>query len=311
MKFLRTFTILIIVITTISISIVYAKENQIGNTHSLNNNIQNKNRVVFLKNIFFKCEYYDIVENMELSRKKQIVEEKERQKIKETADNKKTTNKKTQKEEKKTKTETVTNEKTETDEKKEKQTAFNIENNKDVNYKIIVDSSHPFDESWYSQINIVENVNRYGTKHKVEEKTHEAFLALQQDLLNDGICIEIDSALRTMDDDLRLRNRFVEQYGEGYVATYMAAPGTSDHLTGLSIDLCIDKDGVCIDENDDMLAETEIFEKIHSKIANYGFVLSYPQGKSCTYEPWHIRYIGDIETAKYLRENNIAIFEYF
>jgi D-alanyl-D-alanine carboxypeptidase len=41
------------------------------------------------------------------------------------------------------------------------------------------------------------------------------------------------------------------------------------------LDIVIRKDGVLIYENEDMIAEPEIFAKIHSKLADYGFILRY------------------------------------
>ena len=45
--------------------------------------------------------------------------------------------------------------------------------------------------------------------------------------------------------------------------------------TGLAIDVCLEKDGRRIDDNDEMIAEKEIFAKVHEKLAKYGFILRY------------------------------------
>ena len=55
-----------------------------------------------------------------------------------------------------------------------------------------------------------------------------------------------------------------------------------------------------------MIKETEIFAKIHAKLAKYGFILRYLEGKDditgYSYEPWHLRYIGDVNIAKEIYE---------
>ena len=67
-----------------------------------------------------------------------------------------------------------------------------------------------------------------------------------------------------------------------------------------------------ISDNDEMIAEREIFSKIHSKLAKYGFILRYLDGKDAitgySYEPWHFRYINDPEVAKEYIEKHMRHF---
>ena len=55
----------------------------------------------------------------------------------------------------------------------------------------------------------------------------------------------------------------------------MAKPGYSEHHTGLALDICLVVNGTVIDDNDEMIAQREIFAKIHEKLADYGFILRY------------------------------------
>ena len=63
-----------------------------------------------------------------------------------------------------------------------------------------------------------------------------------------------------------------------------------------------------------MIAEREIFSKIHSKLANYGFILRYLENRESstgyTYEPWHLRYIGDKKIAKEIMDKDMTLEEY-
>ena len=61
---------------------------------------------------------------------------------------------------------------------------------------------------------------------------------------------------------------------------------------------------------DDYLAE---FKWIKDNAHNYGFIVRYLKDKEnitgYIYEPWHLRYVGDI--AKFLYENNLTLEEYY
>ena len=74
------------------------------------------------------------------------------------------------------------------------------------------------------------------------------------------------------------------------------------------------KVGVVIDDNDDMIAEKEIFAKVHERLADFGFILRYPEGKEditgYAYEPWHLRYVGSAEIAKEITERGLTLEEY-
>ena len=148
---------------------------------------------------------------------------------------------------------------------------------------------------------------------KVEKKTLEAFRALQADLEKEGIYILLDSTYRSVARQEEIWAEFEEEYGLDYVKQYVAVPGYSEHHTGLVIDICVIKDGVIINNNDDMIAERELFAKIHAKLADYGFILRYQEGKEditgYAYEPWHFRYVG-VEAAKAIAEQGLTLEEY-
>ena len=67
-------------------------------------------------------------------------------------------------------------------------------------------------------------------------------------------------------------------------------------------------------DNEKMIAEKDIFSKIHQKLAKYGFILRYSEGKDnitgYSYEPWHFRYIDDAKIAKEIMDKNITLEEY-
>lgn len=91
---------------------------------------------------------------------------------------------------------------------------------------------------------------------------------------------------------------------------YVAAPGTSEHQSGLALDVSCPEIHMELTEE---FAETRegIWLKTHAPL--YGFILRYPAGKEeitqVPYEPWHIRYVTKA-LASYLSLTGITLEEY-
>jgi D-alanyl-D-alanine carboxypeptidase len=184
-----------------------------------------------------------------------------------------------------------------------------------IDYLVLVNKENQLPENW-EEILILVTVPDFegGHDHRVEYEAYDMFVLLREDLLSEGIQIELDSCYRSVAEQQDIWDRFTEEYGIDYVRQYVAVTGFSEHQTGLAIDICIVKDGVTIDDNDLMIAEAEIFARIHAKIADYGFILRYPQGKEditgYSYEPWHLRYVGSPEVAHEIMDNGLTLEEY-
>ena len=183
-----------------------------------------------------------------------------------------------------------------------------------INYLVLVNKQNKLPDDWEANVELVDAKNKYGDEYKVEKKAYEQFLEMQKELANEGIVIELDSVTRSVAEQQTLWDKWTVEYGEAYVKKYVAVPGYSEHHTGLAIDICIEKDGKRINDNDDMIAEKEIFAKIHTKLAKYGFILRYLDGKDSItgygYEPWHFRYINDPEVAKEIMDKGLTLEEY-
>ena len=181
-------------------------------------------------------------------------------------------------------------------------------------YMVLVNMAHKLPDDWESKVVLKEATNRYGETYKVEEKALEQFEKLQKECADEGIYIELDSTTRSVAEQQKLWDDWTVEKGEDYVKKYVAVPGYSEHHTGLAIDVCLDKDGKRIDDNDDMIAEKEIFAKVHAKLAKYGFILRYLEGKDAetgySYEPWHFRYINDPTIAKEIMDKGITLEAY-
>ena len=183
-----------------------------------------------------------------------------------------------------------------------------------INYLVLVNKQNKLPDDWEANVELVESKNKYGETYKVEKKALEKFLEMRAELAKEGIVIELDSVTRSVAEQQTLWDNWTVEYGEDYVKKYVAVPGYSEHHTGLAIDICIEKDGKRINDNDEMIAEKEIFAQIHTKLAKYGFILRYLEGKDDItgygYEPWHFRYIDDAEVAKEIMDKGLTLEEY-
>ena len=184
----------------------------------------------------------------------------------------------------------------------------------DTRCLLLVNKTHKLPDNWESGIRLLTMKNAYDEDIQVEEESCKAFQALREDLLKDGVDIELDSCYRSVARQEALWAEFEAAYGLDYTQKYVAVPGFSEHHTGFAVDVCLIKDGKLIYENDDMMKETAIWEKVHRKLADYGFILRYPADKTditgYSYEPWHLRYVGDPAVAQEITDKGITLEEY-
>lgn len=185
-----------------------------------------------------------------------------------------------------------------------------------VDYLAIVSKTSPMKEGAFSKVDLVTVDTVYeNEKTQVEKKAYDAYLGLQASLKSKGIEIGIDSAYRSLEEQKRIMKDFTEKYGADYAKKTVAVPGTSEHQTGLAIDIVPKVNGKWVTENADMLELPELFAVIHIDLPKYGFILRYPYGKESItgydYEPWHIRYIGDKKIAQKLLDEDLCLEEYF
>ena len=164
---------------------------------------------------------------------------------------------------------------------------------------LLVNKDNLFNEQMIENFTMVEYENYKEETIYIEEQTFRHFEMLKAHLRVDGITIDIDDAYRSLEKQENLFLSFMKKYGLEYTEQVVAMPGTSEHHTGQAIDIVINKNGTWIEENTDLLKEEEIFNKIHSCLKYFGFILRYPKNKEnitgYQYEPWHIRYIGENE----------------
>ena len=89
----------------------------------------------------------------------------------------------------------------------------------------------------------------------------------------------------------------------------VAVPGTSEHATGLAVDIIAS----AYEALDEAQGDTPEQKWLMEHCAEYGFILRYPSDKAevtgIIYEPWHYRYVGK-EAAQEITEKGLTLEEY-
>jgi zinc D-Ala-D-Ala carboxypeptidase len=127
----------------------------------------------------------------------------------------------------------------------------------------------------------------------------------------DGIYLSGASGYRSYATQTAVFNRYVERDGYEIARTYSAIPGTSEHQTGLAIDVS-GSNGYCAVSS--CFAGTKEAAWIDKNSANFGYIVRYPKGKEHVtgykHEPWHVRYVGPA-VSKEMKSRNLTLEEYF
>jgi D-alanyl-D-alanine carboxypeptidase len=161
----------------------------------------------------------------------------------------------------------------------------------------------------------------YGKEIRLESTAALAAEALVRELRARGYNdIAITSGYRTYDYQQGLFNTYManeaaahpdwtQKQCEEKVLTYSARPGTSEHQTGLCIDL-ISQKNVVLDET---FAQNPAYAWLIENAHHFGFILRYPADKTAVtgydYEPWHYRFVG-VQAATAMHKSGETLEEY-
>lgn len=157
-----------------------------------------------------------------------------------------------------------------------------------------------------------------GDGEAVDERAYPDLQAMLDDARAEGLSPIVCSSYRTREKQQELFVRRVGRltaagYSEQEAVTeagkWVAVPGTSEHQTGLALDI-ISSSYQVLDRDQENTAEQRWLMENSYK---YGFILRYPSDKSeitgINYEPWHYRYVGK-EAAKEIYEKGLCLEEY-
>lgn len=98
-----------------------------------------------------------------------------------------------------------------------------------------------------------------------------------------------------------------KEQAEAIVLTYSTRPGTSEHQTGLAVDM--DTMGTFTTD----FAYTDEYAWLQENAWKFGFILRFPEDKTeittIQFEPWHYRYVGRYH-AKKIHDSGLCLEEY-
>lgn len=182
-----------------------------------------------------------------------------------------------------------------------------------MKYKVLVNKENKIKDKFLSKIELITTKDIDGLDVQVEKETYNAYLKLKDFLATKNIILGISSAYRSKEYQQEIYDEYIKKYGKDYADKVVAPVGCSEHHTGLAIDINIMVNGTWPSSNNELMEQVEYYKAIHKYLADYGFILRYPEGKEditgYPYEPWHIRYIGKT-VAKIIEKENYTLEEY-
>ncbi|HHY53315.1 MAG TPA: M15 family metallopeptidase [Clostridiales bacterium] len=154
--------------------------------------------------------------------------------------------------------------------------------------------------------------------YQVDSRIAPALKRMMTEAKAEGINLMICSAYRSEERQRELYQKKIAEHeamgkskeeAVAVAATIVLPPGTSEHQTGLAVDIVTPEYQVL----DDGFAETPAAKWLAANSWKYGFILRYPKDKqeitNIIYEPWHFRYVGE-EHAKAIYEGGYCLEEY-
>ena len=186
------------------------------------------------------------------------------------------------------------------------------ENNGDTWNLLLVNLWNKVDEDF------TVSLSYFPSGHAVDSRAFSDLEDMLADAKAEGLSPIICSSYRSVEKQQSLYDNQVNKYlAKGYTqdqaekeaAKWVAIPGTSEHQTGLAVDI-VALDYQLLDENQENTAEQQwLMENSYL----YGWILRYPTEKSdltgISYEPWHYRYVGK-DAAKEIYDAGVCLEEY-
>lgn len=177
---------------------------------------------------------------------------------------------------------------------------------------ILVNDWNAMPEEYESTVTLVD----YQGNHQFDSRMVEQLDAMMR--AGSSLGLWPVSAYRPYSLQQKLYNQEVNEWkAAGYsqeeaeikAATVVKRPGTSEHNTGLALDL-LGSGYATLTEG---FADTQAYAWLQEHCADYGFILRFPKGKEditgVIYEPWHYRYVG-VEHAKEIMSRGLCLEEY-
>lgn len=146
--------------------------------------------------------------------------------------------------------------------------------------------------------------------HELRKEAALALEAMFKSAEQSGFELYVKSSYRSYTTQNTMYHNRLEKYGkdDGVVAY----PGSSDHQTGLGVDV-LNRDWANREGMTPAFGRTAEAQWMEQHCAEFGFIIRYMEEKQditrIIYEPWHLRYMGP-EVAAYMMENRLSLEEF-
>ena len=161
------------------------------------------------------------------------------------------------------------------------------------------------------EISVRFSSNSHDDKRKMRRVASKALSKMFRAAEKKGIILYGVSGYRSYERQKSIYSRNVALHGKKATDSLSAKPGSSEHQTGLTIDVSASSVGCLLTERFGSTKEGRWLAKNAHK---YGYIIRYPKGKTkltgYSYEPWHIRYVG-VSYASYLKKNKLTLEELY
>jgi D-alanyl-D-alanine carboxypeptidase len=176
---------------------------------------------------------------------------------------------------------------------------------------VIVNKKHPLKPVDYAPADLVYPDLPNPNRQPLRKPAAEALAGMAAAASAAGLSLSIESGYRSYPTQLAVYNEWVSSKGEAVADELSARPGTSEHQTGLAVDLS------AVPANCSLavcFATTPQGKWLAANAWRYGFLLRYPADKvnvtGYQYEPWHFRFIG-VPLATELHAKHVETLEEF
>ncbi|MDD2429093.1 MAG: M15 family metallopeptidase [Eubacteriales bacterium] len=163
----------------------------------------------------------------------------------------------------------------------------------------------------YAPYHLVDlRLRKTGGDMQLRKEAAEALTRMFEAATEAGFTLYVKSAYRSYQTQKTMYENRLERYGrdDGVVAY----PGSSEHQTGLAVDV-LNYEWTQQDGMRPEFAKTPEARWMFDNCARFGFILRYMEDKQditgIIYEPWHFRYVGD-EVAAYIMDNHMSLEEF-
>lgn len=150
-----------------------------------------------------------------------------------------------------------------------------------------------------------------GTGISLQPPAARAYKRLAAAARRDGVNLKLTSGYRSHAVQQGLLRQYTRAYGPAYAKRLVALPGTSEHQTGLAIDVGNHSRACALQP---CFAGTKVGAWMAKNAPAHGFILRYPRGMEKVtgyiYEPWHFRYVGPAQ-AKSIKRAKAKTLEHY